>query len=297
MTEAEASHALKVILRNLGIRSGDLIYLGVDMGRLPLPDYPAELDRTSIAEREQRWCAFILQTVSNFLGPQGTILVPTFTYSCSRPGSKFVVEETPSEIGPFTEYFRRHTDAFRSNHPLFSVAGIGPLARPILAHVGKAAFGSSSMFGNLNRYPSKFLCLGVPLQWCLTYIHHLEQTYGCNHRYNKVFRTEVVRDGKIVPGPWLAYVAFRSIKPMVKIQALEQRLRDDGALREEPYLGHPNQCIGIEDLNRVGYAMLGADTCSFMSANVEVVLDETEGMKEPISDDRAVFLMSPVANG
>ena len=57
MTEAEATRAVAAILGNLGAGPGDLIYLGIDMGRLPLPTYPAEIDRDSIRERERRWCA------------------------------------------------------------------------------------------------------------------------------------------------------------------------------------------------------------------------------------------------
>ena len=288
---------MAAILGNLGAGPGDLIYLGIDMGRLPLPTYPAEIDRDSIRERERRWCAFVLQALSDFLGPNGTILAPSFTYSCSEPGARFVVEETPSEVGPFTEHFRRHSDGVRSIHPLFSVAGIGPLAIPILGSTGKAAFGSSSVYELLNQHSCKFLCLGVPLRWCLTYIHHLEQTYGCNHRYNKVFQTEVISAGKQVPGPWLAYVAFRSIEAAVEVKALEEALREDCCLSEESYRGHPNQCVPVDDVNRVGYKMLEADACSFMSASVEVVLDETAGMSEPISGDRAVFFMDPVPNG
>ena len=63
------------------------------------------------------------------------------------------------------------------------------------------------------------------------------------------------------------------------------------------YRGHPSQCVRIDDVNRVGYKMLEADACAFMSASVEVVLDESKSMAKPVSSDRAVFLMDPVANG
>jgi len=297
LTEAEATQALKDLLGNLGVGPGDLVFLGVDMGRLPLPDYPAELTRASIQQREQKWCAFVLQALKEFLGSSGTILAPAFTYSCSEPGSKFVVEETPSEVGPFTEHLRRQPGAVRSVHPLFSVIGIGPLAKPILGATGKAAFGAASPFESLSQHSCKFLCLGVPLRWCLTYIHHLEQTYGCNNRYNKVFQTQVIRDGEDLPGPWLAYVAFRSIKSSVEVKGLEEALSADGSLAQEMYRGHPSQCVRIDDVNRVGYKMLEADACAFMSASVEVVLDESQSMAKPVSSDRAVFLMDPIANG
>ena len=39
MTELEARNLFQEILRNLGIEGGDTVYLGIDMGRLPLPRF------------------------------------------------------------------------------------------------------------------------------------------------------------------------------------------------------------------------------------------------------------------
>ena len=59
MTEAEAAQSLKSILNALKIERGDLVYLGTDMGGIPLPTYPADLTRDAIRERETKWCEFL----------------------------------------------------------------------------------------------------------------------------------------------------------------------------------------------------------------------------------------------
>lgn len=102
MTEVEASKTLKMLLDELGVASGETIYLAIDMGRMPLPSWPVALNRNAIREREDRWCAFLFEQIMEALGPHGTLLVGTFSYSCGNPENPFVVEETRSEIGPFT---------------------------------------------------------------------------------------------------------------------------------------------------------------------------------------------------
>ena len=79
MTEFEASQALKTLLEELGVVSGETIYMGLDMARLPLPHWPTALNRVAIRAREDRWCAFLFEQIMEVLGPSGTLLVGTFS--------------------------------------------------------------------------------------------------------------------------------------------------------------------------------------------------------------------------
>lgn len=279
MNEAETKKILISILTRLDIQRGDTVYLGTDMSGLPLPNYPAKLNKKEFKEREKRWCEFLLQVLLDYLGPKGTLLAPAFTYSCSAPGSIFTVETTPAEVGPFTRYLSIHPLAHRSIHPLFSISGIGYSAKEILENTGKSAFGAKSVFGKLNLFNCKFLCIGTSIANSLTYIHHLEQTYGCNGRYNKVFHTKVMKNSTEIPGPWLAYVAYRSINHAPQCDTIENQLRKEGKLNEVEYESHPFQSAKIEDVNTIGYNMLEENQCSFRTFDIEVVLDETESSK------------------
>ncbi len=291
MTEAEARDQLRDILAALEVRRGDTVYLGIDMGHVPLPGYSAELTRDAIRAREEKWCAFVLQVLREALGPEGTLLVATFTYSYAGQSVPFVLEESPSEVGPFTEYFRRQPDTIRSLHPLHSISGVGRHAHAILDNVGKAEYGAMSPYARLGEYGTKLLCLGAPLAASITYVHHLEQTYGINHRYTKAINTPVYRNGERVPGPWLCFMRYLGVATMPRHEHIEERLRAEGVLREATIDAHPMQCVDVHDVDRIGYAMLVENPCAFLERSVEVRLDESEVAAAPVADSVVRFVL------
>jgi aminoglycoside 3-N-acetyltransferase len=274
LDEAQATSALTGLLSELGVSRGDVIYLGCDMGRIPLPNYSAALNRSAIREREQRWCEFLFRHLMDSIGPGGTLLVPTFSYNYAARNEPYRHETTVSETGPFTEYVRQRPDAIRSLHPIHSVAGIGKHAQEILDGVGRAAYGAMSAFGRLSRFDASFVCLGTTIGNSLTYVHHLEQVYGSNHRYNKAFTVPVFRNGVEVAGPWLGYVRFLGVAARPKIENIEKELRAEGCLREVSQHDQPNQRVHISDVDRVGFAMLSRDPCAFLPAPIYVSIDE-----------------------
>jgi aminoglycoside N3'-acetyltransferase len=275
LTEQEAKDALESILDRLGVRAGDRVMLGIDMGGLPLPRYAASMSRDAFREREQKWCQFVFDALTERLTPHGTLLVPTFTYSCTRPGSVFVAESTPSETGPFTEFVRSKSEAIRSLHPIFSLAGLGRDAAALLTNTGKSAFGSMSPFSRFAEHEIRFLCLGAPLRSCITYIHHLEQSYGCPHRYNKSFDIAVFVADKPVPGDWYANMAYRGIKYSSDIASLQHALKACGGLSEAEWNGHPNHLAEIAAVDRVGNELLASDTSAFVNRRLRFHFDDT----------------------
>ena len=206
MTHFESPEALPRLLDSLAIEKGEVIYVCSDLAKIPLPQISSDLSPYAIRAREDRWCEFVFQSLIEKIGPSGTLLVPTFSYKCSSPSIAFSPKETPSEVGPFSNWLRRHPNAIRSLHPIFSVTGVGKDASLILNDCGKAAFGPSSPFGRLEEFRGRFVSLGVALHHSLTYAHHLEQLAGCGHRINKNFFTAVKTDGKVPDGPFWAFV-------------------------------------------------------------------------------------------
>lgn len=274
MTEAEARDALEGILDRLGVKPGDSAMLGIDMGNVPLPAYQAAFTRDGFRERQTRWCGFVLRVLLDRLGSVGTLLVPTFTYSCGKPGSTFAAESTPSENGPFTEYLRTQAGATRSLHPIFSLSGVGRDANALLDEVGRAAFGAQSPFARFADYGIRFLCLGVELRNSITYVHHLEQSYGCPHRYNKTFDTSVVSGGRAIAGPWLAYIAFRGLEFTSDISSLQRALDAEGLLAHALWEGRINQLADIAAVDRVGYGLLAGDSGAFINRGLAFHFDE-----------------------
>jgi len=296
MTEISPSEQLKDILNNLGIEQGNTIYLAINMGKVPLPNIAVELNTASIRKREEKWCKFVLDHILNAIGESGTLLVPTFSYSCGMKQLPFKLESTPSEVGPFTEYFRNHDRVVRSLHPIFSVSGLGPNASSILEKTGKSAFGILSPFGRLSRYNTKFLMLGVNLTRSLTYMHHLEHNYGCSHRYHKLFYSDVFRNNVLQTGPWSAYVSYLGIDVELDLSQFELDLKSVNKLKEFSINGSVNQSVSIQDIDLLGYQKLNENSSYFCSRTIEVQINESEIYQNPSIKKIARFKLSHDCN-
>lgn len=291
MNEQEATEEFRQILLELGIERGDTLYLSINIGRVPLPKYQAAMTREAIRAREIKWCAFAYERLREAIGADGTLLVPTFTYAYAG-GAPYIHETMPSETGPFTEYVRTLPASIRSLHPIHSLAGVGPKARTILDNVGKAAYGAMSPYARLTAQGVKFLCLGTSIGDSLTYVHHLEHVYGSNHRYHKVFDTNVSLNGRTIEGPWLCYLRYFGVAAKPRIANIEEELRAQGMLRESRRGAGINQAVGARDVDNVGLAMLVKNPCAFVSEAVRVYLDETATKNEPLAGPVVKFDLS-----
>lgn len=293
MTEGKASHSLKRMFEKLQVSRGQTIYLGLDMARLPLPTWPVPLNRDAIRAREARWCAFLFENLMDVLGPNGTLLVGTFSYSCSNPEVTFVLEETPSEIGPFTNWFRQHPQSIRSLHPIFSVAGVGRHAIDILKNTGGAAFGPCSPFGRLVTHNARFVNLGVPLKQTLTYVHHLEQCYGCCHRYHKVFHGSVMQNGKKVDQEFIGYMRWRGVDAGINLEPLEKALKGVDVLAEINEPGLYGQSVLAVDVDRIGYQLLSKDSLAFSAPKIRIDIDDSQVASKPSLSPIITFKLLP----
>jgi aminoglycoside N3'-acetyltransferase len=139
----------------------------------------------------------------------------------------------------------------------------------------------------MEQYGTRFLSLGVSFAQSVTYVHHIEQCYGCNHRFHKVIDVEVDDHGRKVDRVWLAYLRYRSVDSSNDFTPLEDALLADGALLKVASDGDTNDSVLLKDVNRVGYLMLSEDPCAFASPKVLVHLDETELAGAPITGDVA----------
>lgn len=292
MNEAEATAVLDGILSGLAIQRGSTVFLGIDMSKLPLPKYDVVLSREQMKERADKLCRFVFTRLMDKLGPDGTLIVPTYTYSCGNPANPFIVEESRSEIGPFTEWVRKQPGALRSIHPVFSVAAIGPKAAEITRYTGGSSFGPLSPFGRLTSLGTRFVSLGVTFRCSVTYVHHLEQCHGCNHRHHKVMSTPVFYKGEKLPGPFHTYVRWRGTSVTPDLARLQQRLLDEGSLTEILWNGCVNHAVDVDAVDRVGYAMLAENPCAFASRNLQVNLDESAVATSPSGEEVVNFTLA-----
>lgn len=250
-------------LRDLGVREGSVVYTATDLSRLPLCRLDPSLLRDAAACRE-RWLAWVHASLRSAIGPEGTLVVPTFSYDYARNHTPFVHEASPSEVCRFSEFVRTRPGAVRSLHPLFSLTAVGPRAEEICGDVGRSAYGARSAFARLLPADATFVFLGAPLRESLTYVHHLEHLYGVNHYMHKAFDAPVQKEGAIVPGPWFAFVRYLGCGIDITVERLERHLRDRGLLAETTTSRGVMQLARCADVHREGLACLDADPWFFI---------------------------------
>ncbi len=146
--------SLAAALAKTGLQSGSVVFCHSNVGYLGIPE----------GERsEQNICETVLGAFQDVLGPDGTLVVPTFTYSFSN-GKVFDPASTPSDCGMFTEYLRRHPDARRYPDPNISVSAIGKNARALTENAPENAYGDNSFFDRFYRMVSSRMSISMPDQ-------------------------------------------------------------------------------------------------------------------------------------
>ncbi len=159
----------------------------------------------------------VVDALLEVLGPGGTLVVPTFSWSVWSGEKPFDPQETPSSVGKITEAVRKRPDALRSLHPTHSVAAIGRLAEVITqGHEKVHAVGRGSPFFKLLQANGKILQLGTD-QASNSMIHLAEELAGAP--YVDRSREVKVRNapGKVVkqliraPGCGSGFVAIDSL--------------------------------------------------------------------------------------
>lgn len=118
-----------------------------------------------------------------------TVFCAAFSYTFN---GVFNVLETSTELGLINKWFLKQVDVTRSEHPVFSYAGIGP-QRNLLLNIGKSAFGKHSIFDRLEGKKAVVLHIGRPIKWGSTMLHYVEQLCGASYRSNICFHTKVYR--------------------------------------------------------------------------------------------------------
>jgi aminopeptidase-like protein/aminoglycoside N3'-acetyltransferase len=187
---------LKRALISVGIQKGDIVFCHLGMSKLGTPK--------EIYEGKSKFDV-IYEAITETIGPQGTLLTPTFSYSFCK-GEIFDPLETPSDVGYFGEALRKMKGAKRSLDPIFSVAGIGPKVDELLDDLPNDCYGKDCVYDRLRQRNAKLCNIGVDLFYT-SLDHHTEQMAGgVPHRFLKLFSGYIKKYGKLVKENWIYMV-------------------------------------------------------------------------------------------
>ena len=111
------------------MKQGEKIYTGLDFAKVLESAGVKEGDTICVQSqlysfgksllKKEDFLGMMIYVLQYVIGIKGTLLMPSFSYSFCK-GEEYNVQQTPSDVGILTEYFRQMPDVYRTEHPIFS---------------------------------------------------------------------------------------------------------------------------------------------------------------------------------
>ena len=138
----------------------------------------------------------LIDALQDAVGPQGTVLYPTFNFKSWTEQHYWDAEETPSDMGALTEFARLRPGARRSPHPIYSFAALGAQADAFAACDDPEAYGDDSVFGLFHRLDGRILSFGLHFNSTFSMHHYVERVVGVDYRRPKRFAGLYLKAGE-----------------------------------------------------------------------------------------------------
>jgi aminoglycoside 3-N-acetyltransferase len=152
-------------LAALDIERGDVLMVHSDSGAI---------------ERLGWEIPLLIDWLINYLGPEGTLAMPTHVTLRGKDGRPvYNVRRSPSTVGLMTEVFRRRKGVLRSRFPVSPAAAIGHQAETLIVDhsASRMPHDGHSPYAKLAELGGKALCIGCALDR-MTIIHVAEDAMG-----------------------------------------------------------------------------------------------------------------------
>lgn len=216
------AEAIESAYRSVGVASAPATYVTGNFGRPGMFGLPRQMLLDAHVEALRACTA-----------GDGTVVVPTHSWSLPGTSVPFSPPETPSETGPFTEHLRQRSGTMRQRHPFSSVTALGPRAAHLMAGQTRHAYGPESPWDRLVKEGALFVSVGMPLERSVSLVHHVEFLASVPYRFTKTFTHPVVQpDGTIASEPFFLQVCYR-VPGLVRDrnQKIMAEVRRSGAVR------------------------------------------------------------------
>lgn len=193
------------------------------------------------------------------VGDGGTIVVPTFTTTFARFGKPFVLEESPSEMGVFSEHVRRAPGAHRTLHPVQSLTALGGRADVLASHHPRWNVGHDTVWDRMVVRGAKFVGLGIPPRRALSFMHQVEFLACVPYLYHKILRGEVYVGGVRLALDFFMAVRYLNYDVGYDLARFEADLTAAGAINEVPLGGSAIWVVSLEAAFEIGMRGLRQD--------------------------------------
>jgi len=169
-------------LKLAGLRKGDIVFGHSNIGFFGIPEEGRDIN--TVFE-------IILDSLFEVIGSEGTLIVPTFTYSFPA-GKEYHQQESKGIGGTFSEMVRLLPEAKRSLDPSISVAALGYFAEYFTENMPENSYGKNCFFERLLK--SNATVCNMNFDAATTFLHYVEKLLNVPYRFDKTFQ------GKIISG-------------------------------------------------------------------------------------------------
>jgi len=119
-----------------------------------------------------------------------SIWMPTFNYDFCK-GNKYIIKDTPSQVGVLSEYYRKNIAEWRTQIPVFSFSGTGKEPKIDITNIVDP-FGTLSAFQVLYERDALLMHYGSAFKTS-TLLHYAERISNqLLYRYDKLFYGQVL---------------------------------------------------------------------------------------------------------
>ena len=139
-------------------------------------------------------CDFMMDCILHVIGPKGTLVLPTFTYSFGSDSQihLFDVKNSRTKTSALANWLMDKNIGQRSVDPMLSVLAVGAKAELLTKDTDNICFGPSSVWARLYMEDAK-LC-NFNLDSGSTFLHWVEREAGVDYRH------DLKMTGKIING-------------------------------------------------------------------------------------------------
>jgi len=218
-------------LSEVGLQHGDTVIVHADAG------VAAQIGAGTRVEKLDQFVSALKHYFYD-----GTLLIPSFTYSATK-GEAFDPENSRSEVGLFSEFFRTSHDVRRTTHPIFSFAVWGKNQKSFLNLDDTTCFGKGSLFDEFFNANGVVCCIGCSLDRGMTFIHYVEQQIPVYYRYQKVFEAMIKEGSRLRTFQTTYFVRDLKVDSETDLTRFRQNALDAKVLREAAIGRFPIQAI------------------------------------------------------
>lgn len=207
-------------LDRLDLHQGDVLFSHANIGFFGRPDGVRSADELA---------SLLCDRIFDHIGEEGTLVVPTFTYSFPRR-EIFDPVHSASRMGAFAEWIRRHPKAKRSLDPCYSVAALGGRAEELTKNAPENSFGPGSFFDRFTKTDGRIFNLNFDAG--STFVHYVERELRVSYRFDKTFEGEIrlgdtpTRRRSTI---WVRYLSDDALE--AKFEPLDALARETGIFR------------------------------------------------------------------